>query len=74
MNKGVCNMELKIPRFIKEFANYQKESIKDNLLMSEDQKQESISRVDDAVLGCKYGYISIDEAVKILSKLSFIER
>lgn len=58
---------LKLPRFVKEFAGYQKKQIKQNEYMNKGTKQEMISRVEKAVAMAEQGLITVNECMQIVS-------
>lgn len=57
-----------MPRFIKEYANHQKKAIARNPLMKQEIKDCSIKQIEKAVLMCERGFITIDEAMRIINK------
>lgn len=58
---------LKLPRFVKEFAGYQKKQIKENEYMDKETKQEIIRRIEKAVRLLEQGMITIEECMQIVS-------
>ena len=58
---------LKLPRFVKEFAGYQKKQIKENKYMDKETKQEIIRRIEKAVHLLEQGMITIEECMQIVS-------
>ena len=58
---------LKLPRFVKEFAGYQKKQIKENEYMDKEIKKELISRIEKAVCLLEQGMITIEECMQIVS-------
>lgn len=59
---------LKLPRFVKEYANFSINSIKANKLMKECFKMEKIKKIEKAVSLAKRGMITIEECMKIISE------
>lgn len=58
---------LKLPRFVKEFAGYQKKQIKENEYMDKEIKKELLSRVEKAVCLLEQGLITVEECMQIVS-------
>ena len=58
----------KIPRFIKEYANYTKKSILNSELMNDEIKQKAIKNIDRALHLTKNNFITIDEGMKLILK------
>lgn len=58
----------KIPRFVKEYAAYQKRSIKEYDLMRMDYKEKAIKKVDGALRVLEKGLITVDEAMNLIMK------
>lgn len=58
---------VKLPRFVKEFAGYQKKQIKENEYMDKETKQEIIRRIEKAVHLLEQGMITIEECMQIVS-------
>lgn len=58
---------VKLPRFAKEFAGYQKKQIKENEYMDKETKQEIIRRIEKAVHLLEQGMITIEECMQIVS-------
>ena len=56
----------KIPRFIKEYANYTKKSIFNSELMMDEIKQKTIVKIDKALQLTEKGLITIDEGMKLI--------
>jgi len=57
----------KAPRFLKEYAAYQKKSISEKFpLMRSDYKQDIIDSIDRAEYLYIRGFITIDEAMRII--------
>lgn len=59
---------MKIKRFVREYANYQIGFIKKNVFSARQQAEE-IERVESIVRNCERGLITIDEAMKMLSRV-----
>lgn len=59
---------MKIKRFVREYANYQIDFIKKNVVGAR-QQAEDIERVESIVRNCERGLITIDEAMKMLSRV-----
>ena len=51
-------------RFIKEYANFQKETIKNLELMNETLKENAISKIDKTLVLQEKGFLTVDEAIK----------
>ncbi len=58
---------LKVPRFMKEYANYRKRFIKDNVLNKESMV-ESIYRIDKVLSAYKNGIITVTEAMQEITR------
>ena len=58
---------LKLPRFVKEFAGYQKKQIKENEYMNKEIKKELTARIEKAVCLLEQGMITIEECMQIVS-------
>lgn len=58
---------LKVPRFMKEYANYRKRFIKDNVLNKE-LMVESIYRIDEVLSAYKNGIITVTEAMQEITR------
>ena len=58
---------LKVPRFMKEYANYRKRFIKDNVLNKESMV-ESIYRFDKVLSAYKNGIITVTEAMQEITR------
>lgn len=55
---------VKIPRFMKEYANYQKQSISNCELMKQEIKEKVFTKIDNALRATERGLITIDEGMK----------
>lgn len=55
---------VKIPRFMKEYANYTKQSISNSELMKKGNKEKAIVKIDKALQLTEKGLITIDEGMK----------
>ena len=53
-------------RFIKEYANYQMKNYKQNTLMQKKYKDEKISKINKALAMREKGFITVDEAIKVI--------
>lgn len=58
---------IKAPRFMIEYANYQIKCLENNKLMNDGIRNELIKRIDHAVRMYQFGYIMIDEAMRLIS-------
>ena len=58
----------KIPRFIKEYANYTKKSILNSELMNDERKQKAIKNIDRALRLTKNNFITIYESMRLILK------
>ena len=56
-------------RFIKEYANYQKETISSYELMREDIKVKALNRIDNILKASEKGLITIDESMKSIANV-----
>ena len=54
----------KIPRFIKEYASYTKQSISNSKLMKKEIKEKAIAKVNKALQLTEKELITIDEGMK----------
>lgn len=54
-------------RFIKEYANYQKKQIENNILMQEEKKMEALKSIEKAVNAREKGLITVDETMHIIA-------
>lgn len=57
---------VKIPRYLKEYANAQKKSFAECELMQDCFKMLATNRINQIVRFVEYGHITIDEAMKLL--------
>ena len=55
---------VKIPRFMKEYENYTKQSISNSELMKKGNKEKAIVKIDKALQLTEKGLITIDEGMK----------
>lgn len=53
-------------RFIKEYANYKKGSIKNSDLMKEEYKNNIITKIDKVLAAREKGLITIDETIRYI--------
>lgn len=60
-------MEIKVPRFMREFANYQKNRIQANNRLLEPFKHSAIVRIDAAVRNFSRGLATVREAMNVIS-------
>ena len=58
---------VKLPRFVKEFASYQRKQIKENEYMNKEIKKELTARIEKAVCLLEQGMITIEECMQIVS-------
>ena len=56
----------KIPRFMKEYANFQKQSICNGELIKQEIKDKATENVDKALRTYERGLITINEAMKLI--------
>lgn len=56
----------KVPRFVQEYANFQKRTLDNYDLMRPEIKQAGIDQIDGAVKALKRGLITIDEAMNLI--------
>ena len=59
---------VKIPRFMKEYANYTKKSILNSELMNDEIKQKAIKNIDRSLHLTKNNFITIDDGMKLILK------
>ena len=55
---------IKIPRFMKEYAIYTKQSISNCELMKPEIKEKAITKIDNVLRATEKGLITIDEGMK----------
>lgn len=60
---------MKIERFIKEYANYQKKSISNNELMKPDVKQKALNRISNTLKAKERGIITVDETILSIANI-----
>lgn len=58
---------MKIPRFMKEYANYAKKAIANSALMEETIKEKLSEKVDQALQLVARGMITVDEGMKMIA-------
>ena len=58
---------LKVPRFMTEYANHKISKLSADTVIAENVKNEMIRNIDRAVFNYRYGYITIDEAMRIIN-------
>lgn len=57
----------KVPRFMREYANFQHGKLWDDSSINEGIKYELIRRIEAAVFNYAFGSITVDEAMRIIS-------
>ena len=62
----IMEANMKVERFITEYANACKKEIKESNLMGENFRDEVIGKINQAVYLRDIGYITADEAVKMI--------
>jgi len=62
-------MEIKTPRFITEFANYQRKRVANDNLLSDRMKNDKINRINSIENRTKRGLLSISNCMQLLSKI-----
>lgn len=65
---------MKIPRFVKEYAKYQKAAVKNNGLIKEEYKRVILDKIDDILSSCEDGFTTADEAIKSLNTVFNLEQ
>ena len=60
---------MKVERFIKEYANYQKESIKSYELMKEEIKEKALNRIDNILKAKEREMITVDETILLIANI-----
>ena len=62
---------IKVERFIREYASYQKKYIKEKaFFFTEEQKVEAIKKIDRAVKCRQDGLITVEETIKMIMKVA----
>lgn len=62
---------IKVERFIREYASYQKKYIKEKaFFFTEEQKAEAIKKIDRAVKCRQDGLITVEETIKMIMKVA----
>lgn len=56
-----------VPRFLKEYANFQKNSFLHNELIKEEFKKLATERIDKAAFATERGTITVNEAIRIIN-------
>ena len=56
----------KIPRFMKEYASYAKQSISNSKLMEKEIREKAIAKIDKVLQLTEEGFITIDEGMKLI--------
>lgn len=59
----------KVPRFVKEYANYKKKQIKENDFVLPDTRNELASHVEKTVKVLERGLITVDEAIDCIHSI-----
>lgn len=57
---------VKIPRFMKEYANYTKKAVFNSELMNDEIKQKAVKKIDRALYLAKNNFITIDEGMSLI--------
>lgn len=57
----------KIPRFMKEYASYTKQSISNSKLIEKEIKEKVITKIDKTLQLTENGLITIDEGMKSIT-------
>ena len=60
---------MKVERFIKEYANYKKESIKNYELMKEEIKGKALNEIDNVLKAKERGMITVDETILSIANI-----
>ena len=60
---------MKIRRFVTEYANYQLDAVMNNDFLSADQKIEQMRPIYKIVDNLRFGLITVDECMRLLSSL-----
>ena len=60
---------IKIPRYMKEFANAQRKSYINNTLMQEKYKKDALEVIDSILRNTGQGLITINEGMRTLCEL-----
>ena len=55
---------MKLERFIKEYASFQKMAITSNELMQDKYKEKAIINIDNALKAKERGLLTVDETIK----------
>lgn len=55
---------MKAPRFMTEYANFQRRKFKENELMQDDIKKEALSRIDRIMSLYERGIVTVDETME----------
>lgn len=63
---------MKIERYIREYASAKRTALKNNSLINNGIKKEMLRRIDGALVARERGYITADEAIKLIG--NFVER
>ena len=60
---------MKVERFIKEYANFKKEEIRNNELINKENKEKAFFKIDNVLKLKEKGMITVDEAIKMITNL-----
>lgn len=60
---------MKIPRFVREYANDSKKCIMESDLMQERFKKEKIARIEKAVSLLERGMITVNETMRLICEI-----
>ena len=62
----IMEANMKVERFITEYANSRKRNIIANDLMRENFKTDAIAKIDGAVRARERGFITVDETIRLI--------
>ena len=62
----IMEVNMKVERFITEYANSRKRNIIANDLMRENFKADAIAKIDGAVRARERGLITVDETIRLI--------
>ena len=62
----IMEVNMKVERFITEYANSRKRNIIANDLMKENFKADAIAKIDGAVRARERGIITVDETIRLI--------
>ena len=60
---------MKVERFIKEYANFKKEEIRNNELINKENKEKAFFKIDNVLKLKEKGMITVNEAIKMITNL-----